>query len=227
MKSRKRPAWGLAAALAIVVLSSAAWQNAPKYPFESPIKGRASVTETPEKDGVSVRNPLDKSLHLKNVGGSDGYGLCVFASISHTGRWQCIPGLSDFMDWMRSRPGGGYPEKVDQMIEQKLGSASGLNYIHAYGLAAMPLLEKACASGRMPGVTYGYGERYGVSIDHMVSLAHLDKEWACILDNNFPGTWEWMPRAEFEERFEWTTRGKQQGWAVIVIDNPQPPTPIR
>lgn len=216
-----------AVAVAVSLSAGGSPQEWPKRPYDAPRHGSATVTEKPEKDGMRVRVPLDPSLHLKNVGGANGAGLCVFTSISHTAHWQGIEGLKDFRDWMRSHQGGGWPEKVDQKIEQKLGKNHGISYIHVYSKEAFPLLEKAIRSGRMPCITYGYGERYGVAIDHMVNLVFLDGDWACVLDNNFPDSWEWMPREEFEERFEWTTQGKQQGWAIIFIDNPQPPLPIR
>jgi hypothetical protein len=72
-------------------------------------------------------------------------------------------------------------------------------------------------------VTYGYGERYRMqTIAHMVNLVHLDQKWAAILDNNFPGTYEWMPREEFLKR--WAHPGGQ-GWAYVMLAPPPPPVP--
>ena len=50
---------------------------------------------------------LPNDLHLKNLGGSDGAGLCVFTSISHAARWQHVDVLKDFRDYMTRFPGGG------------------------------------------------------------------------------------------------------------------------
>src|SRR5688500_11763402 len=61
---------------------------------------------------------LPAALHTRNVGGSDGAGLCVFTSIGHSARWQNVKVLEDFQAWMRRYPGGGYPQKVDAKIKQ-------------------------------------------------------------------------------------------------------------
>jgi len=192
-----------------------------------PTDGAASTTTDPIKGSVRVRNDLPNRFHLRNTGGSDGAGLCVFASISHSARWQDIDGLKDMMEWMRRYPGGGYPDKVDAMIERKLGPSHNLNYIHAYGERAVPLIRRAARHGYLVCVTYGYGERYGESINHMVNMAHLDDQWAVILDNNFPNSWEWMSPEEFKARADWGTRGAGELWAIIFVTNPQPPVPRR
>lgn len=192
-----------------------------------PTVGNASVGPK-EHDGVTARDAMPGRLHLRNVGGSDGAGLCVFASISHAARYQGLDELADMMDWMRSFPGGGYPEKVDEMIRRKLGPDHGVSYLHVYGPESLELLALACASGYQPCVTYGYGERYGVSIAHMVSLVHLDDERAAILDNNFPGddAYEWMSRDEFAARYAWSPSGLGEGWGIIFTSGePQPPEP--
>ena len=214
-----RVRWGLALAL-LLSLGFAPQEGKPR-------PGSASVGPK-RHDGVLARDAMPAKLHLKNVGGSDGAGLCVFASISHAARYQGLAGLTDTMDWMRRYPGGGWPEKVDQVLKDKLGPNHGVEYIHVYGHDAIGLLERACANGLQPCVTYGYGERYGISIAHMVSLVHLDQEWACILDNNFPGddAYEWMSRAEFARRFAWSPRGTGEGWGIIFLSgDAQPPEP--
>lgn len=192
----------------------------------------AAVIGGKHHNGVFARDAIPETMHVKNVGGSDGSGLCVFTSIQHAAQYQGIEGLKDFQTWMRSRPGGGYPQKVDAMIREKLGLNHGVEYVHVYGDQAVDILEVACEAGLMPAVTYGFGERYakeGVQrIDHMVNLVHLDDQYACILDNNFPGesAYEWMPRAEFVERFAYSSQGRGEGWGIILLSgNPQPPEP--
>lgn len=201
----------------------------PRRVYDHPIQGVGVVTQEPEHEGRRARCDLPKELHVKNIAGSDGLGQCGFASATHAGRFQAFPEFYGFLEWMKRQPGGAWPEKMDRMFEEFLGPESyrDFNYLHAFGDAAIPLMERAVNSGRMVLVTYGYSDRYGVSIDHMVNLVHLDDEWACILDNNFPGTWEWVPRSEFVQRFHWTTQGKSEGWCVIFIGHPQPPVPAR
>src|SRR5207249_61040 len=67
---------------------------------------------------VEVTCDLPLPLRAKNVGGSDGAGLCVFTSIMHSARFQNERRLWDFQGDMRRERGGGWPQKVDQMIEK-------------------------------------------------------------------------------------------------------------
>lgn len=187
--------------------------------FEAKVGGRVSP------DGArEIHCDLPGDLHLKNVGGSDGAGLCVFTSLAHSARWQNIPVLEDFRDWMRKYPGGGYPEKVDRMIAKCCQERSQPvpEYIQIEG-QDLEVLKLACRTGRMPGVTYSRsptGRYGGGTIAHMVSLPHADDEWFCVLDNNYPGdsNYEWMTPEEFKK----TYAGGGSGWSVIFL-NPSPP----
>jgi hypothetical protein len=151
----------------------------------------------------------------------------VFTSISHSARWQNVPLLEDFQGWMKKHPGGGYPEKVDEMITQ-IAREKNLprpDYIQVEG-EDIEILKAACKSGRMPGVTYTYsptGRYNGQHIAHMVSLVHADDKHIAILDNNYPGDacYEWMAPEEFKK--VWCGNGKN-GWAVILL-SPGPPLP--
>lgn len=202
---------GLLALLAWVQLADAARVN-----------GRENV------DGVKIQCDLPGSLHLRNTGGSDGAGLCVFTSIAHSARWQNIPLLVDFRDWMRKYPGGGYPEKVTAKINQ-IAKEKGVEppeYIQVVN-RDLEILRKACASGRMVCVTYSVSPtgRYGGSrIAHMVNLVHADKDNFVILDNNYPGdnSYEWLN----EEEFLRTYAGRGSGWAVIFLTPGPPPAPM-
>lgn len=177
-----------------------------------------AVVDGPTHDGVEVACELPNGEHMKNVGGRDGAGLCVFTSIEHSGRFQNVPALRGFQQHMRQEPGGGYPEKVDAMMKKY---APGVPYVQ-YSGNDPAVLDLAIRTGRMPGVTYGYGERYGGRIAHMVNLVALTDKAAAILDNNFPGTYEWMSRDEFLRR--WKMGGG--GWAVVLLAPPPPPVPV-
>ena len=178
-----------------------AWVGGPKY-----------------QDGTEVTCDLPHDTWLKNVGGRDGLGLCVFTSLAHSARWQNERRLEDFQDKMRSEMGGGWPDKVDEMIRKY---APGVQYLQYEGNDTK-ILDLAIKTGRMPSVTYGYSERYGGPVPHMVNLLHLDERLACVLDNNFvkPNELEWMEREEFLKR--WKMGGG--GWAVVLL-NPTP-TPV-
>lgn len=183
---------------------------------DSQVGGRTSP------DGAEqIQIDLPGTQQLKNVGGRDGAGLCVFTSIEHSGRWQNVEKLTGFQNQMKKELGGGWPEKVDKMLGKYAPNTAYLQYSGD----DPSLLKLAIKTGRMPCVTYGYSPRYGGSgrIAHMVNLVHLTDKWAAVLDNNFVGenNYEWMAPAEFTRR--WKLGGG--GWAVFLLAPPPPPPP--
>lgn len=202
-----------------------------EYPFPPPsarvyeqIIGTITVGGPTAPDGrTQVICDLPVDQRTRNVGGRDGLGLCVFSSIGHSARWQNERRLVNFQKQMRAEPGGGWPEKVDRMIE-KYGK--GTRYVQYEG-GDPSILELALKTGRMPGVTYdGRDPHYGGRIAHMVNLVYIDKDKAAVLDNNFVEPAEqsivWMSRDEFLSRW----RGGGGGWAVVLLANPPPPPPL-
>jgi hypothetical protein len=207
--------------------------NKPKLPRPGPWGTRgapvgAKVGGPVAPDGTTEINcDLPGDLHLKNKGGSDGAGLCVFTSIAHSARWQNVPSLEDFRDWMTKHPGGGYPQKVTQMILRKCQETGVPEpaYVQVEG-KDLEILKLACKTGRMPAVTYSYSPtgRYGGGrIAHMVSLPHADNAWFCVLDNNYPGVdaYEWMSPDEFQKTYS----AGGNGWSVILLSPGPPPVP--
>lgn len=206
--------------LLVVLVSSVSAM--PGLPTTAKIGGRTGP------DGTELQCDLPGDLHKKNVGGSDGAGLCVFTSIGHAAVWQNVDQLKDFQAWMRRRPGGGYPSKVDAMIRQYC-QEQGLpepRYLNIEG-NDLDILKLACKTGRMASATYGYsptGRYSGQRISHMVNVVHADEKWFVVLDNNYPGAdaYEWLTPQEFARTFS-STGG--QGWAVILLSPPPPPLP--
>ena len=192
----------------------------------APLAFGASVGGNTAPDGRQIHCDLPASEMLRNKGGSDKAGLCVFTSIEHSARWQNVPQLVGFRDWMTKYPGGGYPEKVAAKIKQ-ICAERGMpepKYLQYTG-SDLEVLKLACQSGRLPAVTYRYsptGRYGGQKIWHMVSLPHADDQFFAVLDNNYPGPGliEWMTPAEF--RPVWTEGG---GWAVVLLDPGPPPVP--
>ena len=169
--------------------------------------------------------PLPLDLHIKNTGGSDGAGLCVFASITHSAHWQNEHDLQKLFAWMKSKPGGGYPSKVDKMIDQMTG---GKIKVIQYEGNDLDVLRLAVRTGRMPAVTYSVspsGRYGGRKIAHMVSLVGISGSGASetweILDNNYPGTVERLSTSEFQRSFSLGGGG----WAVILYPPGRPPEP--
>ncbi len=177
-----------------------------------------AVVGGPSHDGVELQIDLPAGQHVRNFGApADGKGLCVFASMTMASRWHNVRPLFDVIH--KINEGGGWPEKVDGVFKR---FAPDLKYVQYEGTDPS-LLDKALSEGRLACVTYGYGERYQMqTIYHMVCLVHLDDRYAAILDNNFPGTYEWMSRAEFLKRWKHPS-GK--GWAYVMLTPPPPPVP--
>ena len=172
-------------------------------------------------DGAEeIQIDLPGTQQMKNTGGRDGAGLCVFTSIEHSGRWQNVDSILGLQQKMTKEQGGGYPSKVEKMLAKYCDGAQYLQYEGS----DPALIKLALTTGRMPSVTYGYSPRYSGKIAHMVNAVHLTERWAAILDNNFPGDtkYEWMTPAEFKKR--WVSGGG--GWCVVVLAPPPPPMPI-
>lgn len=195
--------------------------------------GSASVGGKVAPDGkTELQCDLPASLHTKNVGGSDGAGLCVFTSIGHASRYQNVGLLTDFRDYMRKYPGGGWPQKVDQMID-RIAKERGIpkpEYIQVQGgRETIDILKAALQSGRMPSVTYSRsptGRYNGQRIAHMVNIVHLDSNYVAVLDNNYiephDRAFEWMSIDQFVNSYT----GGKSGWAVILLDPGPPPFPF-
>ena len=201
-----------------VLPAAASAQMVAAEPGAPVVGGRTSPDGAEE-----IQCDLPSSECKKNVGGRDGAGLCVFTSIEYAARWQNEPRLFNFQLEMTREPGGGYPEKVDQMIA-KYGA--GAQYVQST-TGDLELLRAALRSGRGAGITYmGFDPHYGNArrIYHMVFLAHLSERWFAIIDNNWPNEVVWMSVAEGRKR--WGDPKTGDGWCVILL-LPGPPAPPR
>lgn len=177
------------------------------------------------REGEAIACDLPVAEHLRNATGRDGLGLCVFTSIEHAARWANEPALIGFRDFMTQRPGGGWPEKVEETIPQ-FAASKGLpvpRYVQHTG-GDPEFLRLALKTGRYVCVTYNGrdGVFYRGAIAHMVNLVHLSEKWAVIHDNNFPGKWLWMTPADFLDRW----RGSGGGWAIVLLKPGPPPIPV-
>ena len=185
--------------------------------------GETETANGPTYQGISVQIDLPDADLQPNSGGTDGAGLCVFASLQMAARWGGIDELADLFSWMKSQRGGGWPEKVDRVLTARaprLKEAGG--WINYEG-SDPTILDAALRTNRPVCVTYGYGELYAnKTIGHMVLLVHLDANLAAIRDNNDVNHTTWMSRAEFLKRWKHPS-GK--GWCVILITPPPPPVP--
>lgn len=186
-----------------------------------------TTTGNVANDGTQAQIDFPHKRRVKNVGGRDGAGLCVFTSIGMQADWQDVDAMKAFQKFMRSRPGGGHPTKVRDMAEQ-LCQEQGVpvpDYLQVEG-DDLELIAKAIANGHMVAVTYSRsptGRYNGQRIAHMVNLvaarAGPQKLWG-VLDNNYIDEIEWMT----EEQFKQSYTGMGGGWSVILLDA-GPPLP--
>lgn len=191
-------------------------------------------------DPAQIDFPL--AYWQKNTGGIDGAGLCVFTSICHAnGIWCEGPLDKDFLAFMRKKPGGGWPEKVDQMIfeymqslnaersrsgKEPIPSPTYLQIESKNKQEFMDFLFIAIQGGHMVCTTYSFSPsgRYGGGrIAHMVNLVGArvgaSAEW-CFLDNNYIDP-EWM-----DEATAWKViSGMGGAWAIVFAEPGPPPVP--
>ncbi|QVL31127.1 hypothetical protein KIH39_20080 [Telmatocola sphagniphila] len=175
-----------------------------------------------EEEAVTCHLPV--SEHLRNLAGRDGLGLCVFTSIDLAARWANEGTLIGIRDYMTTQPGGGWPEKVDEVIHTLADRQHKPvpPYLQHTG-GDVDFLKRALKTGRYVCVTYSGadGVFYRGSIYHMVNLVHMSDRFAVIQDNNFPGKWLWLPTAEFVSRW----KALNGGWAIVLLKPGPPPIP--
>lgn len=189
-----------------------------------PWRAEATIGGDTAPDGTPVQDDLPRELRMKNVGGRDGAGLCVFTSINHAAIWQDVEALKDFQKWMRTHRGGGYPAKVDAMIKQrcKEKGCPVPEYVQVEG-KDLTLIDLALKTGRMACVTYGFspsGRYGGQHISHMVNCVHADGKNYAILDNNYIEELEWLSRDEFQRAY-----ASDGGWTFVFLSPAPPPVP--
>lgn len=78
------------------------------------------------------------------------------------------------------------------------------------------VLDRLSRAGYPIGSVMGWGQGYAGRISHMISLIHYRLGGrACVVDNNFPGEYHWMPESEYTAR--WRANGH---WAFILTRLP-------
>ncbi|WP_406698602.1 hypothetical protein V5E97_06930 [Singulisphaera sp. Ch08] len=176
-----------------------------------------AVTKSTMYRGVKADAPIPGHLHFHNEGGSDGQGLCVICSVIINGRYQKVPGLaggkdSDLWRAAKAAPGGYSDDKLKRLIQRVMPGEKYASYVGTGSPKDRELLERVSKAGYPIGVTMNTGQLYGYRpIHHMVSLIYYRRGgWACIVDNNRPGFYSWMPADEFDRR--WVDQGMVWAW---------------
>jgi hypothetical protein len=175
---------------------------------------------------------LPGTMHIKNIGSRrDGAGMCVMSSIEMAALLQGLEKYKGLRDWCAREAGGGYPGKVDKQLAEYCRSKNlpPPKYMQYEGPDPGPVIDAALKSGRMACITYGWGERYGQSIAHMICCVKCGTgQYAAVLDNNFPGeaTYEWMSRDELIRRVRLQDDRPADGWVFVWLEGvPPPPSP--
>lgn len=162
------------------------------------VPGFAAVDERPV-----VNVPL--KLRQENWLGNRGEGSCVHAAFISLLRWQGRLSTAD--NWRRTHGNGEYPDSFYAQLD-----TGKIRYAETT-TGDVKFLEWACQTRRGAGITVKGGA-------HMVSLVHLDAEWAAILDNNDVSKFKWIPRDTLLA--EWKA---SYGWAVSPVYTPAAPLP--
>lgn len=155
-----------------------------------------------ERPVVNLPNEYRKSNWLS----PNGYGSCVHASFVTLLKWQGRYGTAKM--WGRAYSGGEWYTTFEKKLLKK-------NIRFAYTAKAndVSFLEWACRTRRGACVTIRGGS-------HMVTLVHLDENWAAILDNNATKNFIWIPRERFIA--EWKA---SYSWAFTPVYTPSAPAP--
>ncbi len=212
----------------VKIVDPAKPKRKPFLPWREVVSAAAQGGPTSPDGLEEIACDLPAKYHIKNVGGTDGAGLCVWASQAHTARYQHVWPMIDVFNYMKTQPGGGWPERVDKvtaLLAKKAGEPLP-KYIPVEAKNDLEILKLACRTGRMPGVTYSFsptGNYNRQFIAHMVTLVHASDKWFCILDNNFPSSYEWMDPQTFLNVH--TKNQRENGWATIFLNDPPPSPP--
>ena len=206
----------LAPLLGMVLLACPGW---PMVAAELAAPGGKGFPSGPSHDGVEVMADLPAEFRIRNTVGTDGAGLCVWASTNMMAFDLNVPEMFGIFKELQGEPGGGWPERVDEKMKLH---CPGVKY-RQYAGADLGFIRDGIDSGRPVCATYGYGELYGNrTIAHMILVVGMTDEWTSVLDNNDPDHIWWMPTGEFARRFSWPNG---QGWAWYILAPPPPPVP--
>ena len=187
----------------------------PAYGQEPDRRGEIA-TDSPTYRGVRASASIDPKLHVRNEGGSDGSGLCVISAVLSGGMAQGVPGFdvagydehtkglmpgkgSAFWRTAKSRPGGYSPDKLAALIKETVPEY--IKWVSYVGTDASKV-EGMTKQGLRVAATMNTGQQYRYAyIHHFVNYANYKVgSYACIIDNNDPGKFHWMPTIEATRR---------------------------
>ena len=172
--------------------------------------GNVNVRELPAPSPEQPPANLPVELHQRNWTGSLGQGSCVHASLVNHLRWLNKIELGE--RWRSTYADGEWDSRLRDRLD-----AAGVDY--SYTLKADPRFLDWASATRRGAILWwkpahcctfvGWIEREG-------------KQYAAILDNNYPGRFELTPREQFIRL--WAGYG---GFALTVLNDPSSSLPYR
>lgn len=187
--------------------------------------GASSTVAGPEYQGETITADLPNDQHIKNIGSyRDGAGMCVMSSIEMAALYAGMEEYRGLRNWCARESGGAYPSKVDRQLAAycKEKGLPAPRYLQYEGPNPENILDLIDKTGRMACITYGYSPRYRGTIAHMTCSPRFRGQFGVCLDNNYPGTYEWMSKEELVKRIKHPGRS---GWIFVWLDTPPPPIP--
>lgn len=175
--------------------------------YQTPDSRGEVVTTEPAYRGERASAPIGREYHIRNEGGSDGAGLCVYSSVIIAGAYQGVADLdrlkqSRLWHYAKARPGGSYPEKLARDLNAVYPLEQTGEKWSQYTGRDTSVIDKLSRAGYPVCSTMDTGALYDYKkIHHMITLAHYRANgWACVVDNNNPGQYHWMPATEYDRR---------------------------
>lgn len=215
-RARVRSARRLAHVSALLALSIPA---GPRIFAQMPTGRREVVTVEPRLGSIVANAPIPTRLHVRNEGSDvDQAGLCVIASLIANGAFQGVPGLeglkaSELWKMAKAEAGGYYDEKLRNLLKRVMPDEKWVSWEGT----STELLEEYSSRGYPLGTTMNTAELYQMQgIHHMVSNGHVGPDVAMYVDNNAPGEYHWITRAEFDRRYV----DGAAGWTFVWLRRP-------
>lgn len=153
---------------------------------------------------------LPAALHQRNWTGPKNQGSCVHASITNHLRWMNEFELGE--RWRATYSDGEWDSRLRQRLD-----AAGVDY--SFTLKADPRFLDWASNTRRGAILWWKPSH---CCTFMGWVTRDDRQYAAILDNNYPGRFELTPREQFIRL--WAGYG---GFALTVMGDPASSIPYR
>lgn len=216
-----------AAFYALIVVVALAFLVGLSYGQTTPDARGEVVTSEPTYKGETLSAPSPKWSHVRNEldANGKGSGMCTISSVVSAGMSQGVPGfnvagrgMSNVPDDLRvveNAPGkgsplwlaakqenaGGYgPDTLAALIRQEMPGVRYSSFLNADSA----LCDEFSRKGYSLCMTMNTGKFYNYKpIHHMVNVPHYRQGgMTCVVDNNDPGVFHWLPSDEMDVRRE-------------------------